>query len=342
MTLSMTQAINFCKNTFQGDDCVVNPKLKNSPFDRRRLQRLPQEDRKIIAKALTMVGKAKKLSDVKKTSSIKKPLDEKRLEDITAKVKAALPSKTHEKKTEWYKAPFVWIAKIAHSLFLGLMNTFAGRVSTQNLFDKVEAYRNDFEHAKTRHVNLLPRTGEVWKVTHGEIDKDLAEEKKINEVQMPELSALQKILLNIERDFTLAAAPNSANNNIIKIYDLLEHDHEIKNVETLAEIVLRRMGPKERAQKYFDNGKSYFDDERCDESCKLWSKANEPGVPEKKVADEFRKAYKKITNDITKNLKRLDNCMELLAKHYKEEKAINDEAELLKTKYLLEPIPDPK
>ncbi len=158
-TTHLNAAVEAAK-IFLNEDYVEN--TSNGPhFNRAHLKKLSAPDRKAYYNLLDMVEKAT-LPDLKNcVSSIPKELKT-RLEDLSDAMHQDLVIKNDESPA-WWKWPFVKIAKLIHSLAIGILNIF-GRVSTEKLFDKVEAYRRDYLEAEKKLKELIGVDGNRGKI----------------------------------------------------------------------------------------------------------------------------------------------------------------------------------
>ena len=94
----------------------------------------------------------------------KKLIDSKRFSEITTKI-LDTPKKSKSKKTAWYQAPFIWIAKIVSSLYLWFQSAFFGRITTKQLLNKIATYCQDANNAphriKTIEDEILPEVNKL-------------------------------------------------------------------------------------------------------------------------------------------------------------------------------------
>jgi hypothetical protein len=139
MAFSIDRAVDFCK-VFRNPSLSADGKFKEQHF-----KALNQDERKICLAGLDKVANAQ-LSDWDGTASDNQIKSE-RLKEITDKI-TSITEKIESKDVEWYKAPFIWIAKTVHSFFLWFQNAFLGRISTKQLIDKVAVYYQDASSAQ--------------------------------------------------------------------------------------------------------------------------------------------------------------------------------------------------
>lgn len=154
-TNEIHNATKFAK-TFLDDLLLVNHP-DGDRFDRSHLKKLSCADRKACATALDVIQNAA-IDDYNRVPADSISEDFKNgVKQLKSNLFEEIPVANNESPS-WWKLPFVKIAKWVRSLALGILNVF-GRVSTQKLFDKVEAYRRASLEAKTRLKELKGSNG---------------------------------------------------------------------------------------------------------------------------------------------------------------------------------------
>ena len=308
MTMTIQQATTLASVFY------TNPVLiEGMKFKKAHLEQLCQADRKVCFKALKMLSSAK-LPDWKKKEPAKK-LDDQRVADITAHV-TNKPEASNEKKTVWYKAPFVAVAKLVNAVVLYIKNTFFGRISTNKLYNKVEVFRKEHDDAVVR-VNKLE--SELIGDKKIAIDKKAAKQlDKQRNVFGGKYMKMRGILVEIWCE--------EEQNNIIrrdlgKRIHVEGHDNFIKEVPTFTQTVVKILTAREN-----DIEPDYFKE--------LKEKAAALEVNEVDVKKEFNLAFKKVEWDIQRIADELEEGKKKLENLDKEFKTLVEEKDLILTKFV--------
>ncbi|MFQ5752038.1 MAG: hypothetical protein ACE5HI_08580 [bacterium] len=303
MSCSIQQAVQlatvFKENSLAGTD---------HHFKRDHIKQLSPQDRKVCFRALKQLEKAK-LSDWDKCDP-KKKLDDQRITDITECVKRT-PKSNNNKKTHWYSAPFIGVAKLVSSFVLWFKNIFFGRVSTNKLYSKVAAYRQDWFNAEARYDEIQKGSRgkpAILKEDQDAIDAAQADHNAIENRLRTDLQAKRRVLSEIYVQ------------NLDE--DELREDTYAKS-RSLKEIVIEVL--TERKPQIGD----YFKD--------LKDVAGSDEAKDSEVIEEHNKAHRKVTSEIADLVKKeLHTAIGNLDSLHSKWKKHKDEAELLKRKFAID------
>lgn len=181
MSLTIQQALAIGA-AFRNEDLLEEVTGKGDHFKKGHIKALSPTDRKLCYRALSQIERAS-LNDFSPRSEPPAVDLTERVRDVTSAISD--PIDTEDKsKPAWYKMPFIWIAKLVHSISLWFKNTFFGRISSDKLWNKVETYLNDVRLAHLRKDELSKDEGLLSKAsealeTQAEEQKEFLEEFKI-------------------------------------------------------------------------------------------------------------------------------------------------------------------
>jgi translation elongation factor P/translation initiation factor 5A len=312
MGLSMQQALTIGK-AFRAEGLLVSKAEDVEQFNKTHIKNLSATDRKICYQALSNLDKAQ-LSDFEQENTDIVQLDPDRVE-LIAKTIVEEPVSAEPKKTGWYAKPFLWIAHKAHSFFLWFKNTFMGRVSTDKLWNKVEAYLNDVRVAEKRVKVLNEDNGEIAKAKNT-TEEQAARQKEFLEAEFKTLVEAREVIIQIYLGDTCF---QDCRRNLHKEWILDGFNEEVIPKQSFREVIIEAIEGADRNVQNFLQP--------------LYNLAKDEDSNEEALREAFKTASETIKSEMASKVDEGEKLFAELKAAHKQQIKLESEARLLDLKY---------
>ncbi len=166
MTLTLDKSVGFAT-------VFIEPELSHeNTFEKVRVKRMTQAERKVCHQALLLLLNAR-ATDFDHIRQEGPAVDPAILQSIVKGLREDFVTNDYP-ISPWYQKPIFWVARAVRSIWLSVQNAFLGRISSNNLYNQIEAYRERFD----KYQELTSENGKLRK--RKEKVEKLAEERKVS------------------------------------------------------------------------------------------------------------------------------------------------------------------